>query len=105
MKSHFGLSAFSTALLLALATPAMAAEPANPAASKVVVDDQTITSAIQSALQGDQTLAGAQIQVETTSGVVRMWGSATQTAKAKAIDLAWRVQGVKEVREAIQIQN
>lgn len=105
MKSILTASALATALLLGTTLPAQAADTTEPAASKPAVDDQTITSAIQAALQGDQTVAGAQIQVETTSGVVKLWGSANQAAKAKAIDLAWRVQGVKEVREAIQVQN
>ncbi|QDQ27402.1 BON domain-containing protein [Chitinimonas arctica] len=107
MKSSLGFSILSALALLIAAQPGLAestASPAPEAGQVVIVDDRTLTDAIQTAFSGDPELAASQIKVETQFAVVHLSGNASATAKTRALALARQMPGVKEVRDSIKVQ-
>jgi len=69
------------------------------------VDDATITANIKEAFVADSQISATQIHVETMQGVVMLSGFATsRTEKDRALQDAWKVKGVKSVKDSIAIQ-
>jgi hyperosmotically inducible protein len=68
------------------------------------IDDATITTQIKTALLNDPEVAGLKIDVDTFQGVVTLSGRvATRAEEAKAIEIARRTGGVKDVKSTLQI--
>jgi osmotically-inducible protein OsmY len=68
------------------------------------IDDTTTTTRVKTALLNDQSVGGLRIDVDTFKGVVTLSGRVkSQAEKERAIDLAKRVNGVTEVKDALQI--
>ena len=68
------------------------------------IDDATTTTRVKTALLNDQSVGGLRIDVDTFKGVVTLSGRVkSQTEREHAIDLARRVTGVTEVKDALQI--
>jgi len=68
------------------------------------IDDATTTTRVKTALLNDQSVGGLRIDVDTFKGVVTLSGRVkSQAEKERAIDLAKRVSGVTEVKDALQI--
>jgi hyperosmotically inducible protein len=79
---------------LAFATPAVAADAPDP----------WITTKVKAALLMADDVDGLQINVDTVSGRVTLHGDvATDAEKAHAEELARKVEGVREVRNLIQV--
>ena len=90
-------------LLLALVLVA----PLTAACGKTVgetIDDTTITTRVKTAMLNDPAVGGLRIDVDTFKGVVTLNGRVkSETEKTQAITLARRVDGVTEVKDALQI--
>jgi osmotically-inducible protein OsmY len=64
-------------------------------------DDLTITARVKTVLLNDRDLGAMRIDVETLKGVVTLSGSLkTADERAKAIALARKVKGVRDVKVA-----
>jgi osmotically-inducible protein OsmY len=68
------------------------------------VDDATITTRVKTALLNDPDVGGLKIDVDTFKGVVTLSGGVkTPAEQQKAIAIARRMDGVKDVKSTIQI--
>jgi osmotically-inducible protein OsmY len=69
------------------------------------VDDTAITTAVKARLLENKDVAGTSISVETMKGTVMLSGFAKDlTEKRTAETLAWKVQGVKAVKNEIAVR-
>src|SRR6187549_1765267 len=91
----------SLALALVLTAPLTAA------CGKTVgetIDDTTITTRVKTAMLNDPAVGGLRIDVDTFKGVVTLSGRVkSQSEHDQAVALARRVNGVSEVKDALQI--
>jgi hyperosmotically inducible protein len=70
------------------------------------VDDATITASVKSTLVADKVSNLTRVDVDTTNGVVSLNGVVeSQEQKARAEQLASRVDGVRKVVNNLQIQS
>jgi osmotically-inducible protein OsmY len=68
------------------------------------IDDTTITTRVKTAMLNDPDVGGLRIDVDTFQGVVTLSGRVHSPAERdQAIALARRVNGVTEVKDALQI--
>lgn len=69
------------------------------------VDDASITTAVKARFVDDKDVAASSIGVETLNGTVLLSGFAKNaTEKTQAESLAWKVKGVKSVRNEIAVR-
>jgi hyperosmotically inducible periplasmic protein len=69
------------------------------------VDDTAITTAVKSRFVGNHEVDATSIRVETLNGTVMLSGFAKNaTEKTSAENLAWKVEGVKAVKNEIAIR-
>lgn len=88
----------------ALATTACAGDTAARSAGQVI-DDATITATVKSRLIADDDTKARQINVETSAGVVQLNGFVdSATARAEAERLASQADGVKKVRNNLEVR-
>lgn len=90
-------------LLVVLLTPLFLA-----ACGKTVgetIDDATITTRVKTSLLNDPDVGGMRIDVDTFKGVVTLSGRAkTRNEEAKAVALARKISGVKDVKSTMVIE-
>jgi osmotically-inducible protein OsmY len=68
-------------------------------------DDSMVTSKVKASILGDSKLKLLQISVETFKGVVQLSGFVNSNAAAtRAVDLARRVKGVKQVNNSLIVK-
>jgi osmotically-inducible protein OsmY len=68
------------------------------------IDDTTITARVKTSMLNDPTVGGMKIDVDTFKGVVTLSGRVrNQGEKDQALALARTVDGVTEVKDALQI--
>jgi osmotically-inducible protein OsmY len=82
--------------------------PAESTASNAgrVVDDSVITGKVKSALIADPTTKAHQINVETFQGTVQLQGWVdSNEARARAVEVARTVEGVKDVKNSLQVRD
>ena len=71
-----------------------------------VVDDSVITGKVKAALVADPTTKAHQISVETFKGVVQLSGFVDSSdARSRATQVAQQVEGVKNVKNDLQLRN
>ena len=101
MQKH---TSYPAVLLLVLALMG----PMVSACGKTVgqtVDDATITARVKTTLLNDPDVAGLRIDVDTFQGVVTLSGGVKSPAERdKAMAIARKTQGVKDVKSTLQIQ-
>lgn len=69
------------------------------------VDDTMITARVKTALIGDPRTKAMQIEVSTNDGLVQLGGFVdNSTSKAAAAELARSVEGVKDVKNELEIR-
>jgi osmotically-inducible protein OsmY len=69
------------------------------------LDDSVITTKVKASILGDSKLKMLQIGVETFRGVVQLSGFVnTSEAATRAVDLARRVRGVKQVNNSLIVK-
>jgi len=72
--------------------------------AKAVVSDSWITSKAKIALFADERVKGREVKVETQNGVVHLRGKVdSNEAKAAAADVAKGIDGVKSVKNDLQV--
>ena len=90
-------------LLLTLLTPLVLA-----ACGKTVsetIDDASITTRVKTALLNDLAVGVQKIDVDTFKGVVTLSGAVETAAdRDKAIDIARKVEGVRDVKSTLQVK-
>ena len=90
-----------------LALMVMLVAPLTVACGKTVgetIDDTTITTRVKTAMLNDPAVGGLGIDVDTFMGVVTLSGRVRSEAeRTQAVSLARRVNGVSEVKDALQI--
>ena len=100
MKKLNGLRTLVLALLIA-------APLATAACGKTVgetIDDTTITTRVKTAMLNDPAVGGLRIDVDTFKGTVTLSGRVkSQAEKEQAIALARMIDGVTEVKDALQV--
>jgi hyperosmotically inducible protein len=68
------------------------------------IDDTTITTRVKTAMLNDSDVGGLRIDVDTFKGAVTLSGRVKSEAeKQKAIALARDIDGVMEVKDALQV--
>ena len=68
------------------------------------VDDATITTKVKTSLLADKDTSGTAIKVETANGTVQLSGNVKSAEeKSRAVDLARQIEGVKDVKDMIQV--
>jgi hyperosmotically inducible protein len=68
------------------------------------IDDATITTRVKTALLNDPDVGGLRIDVDTTVGVVTLSGVVkSKEEEAKAVAVARRIGGVKDVKSTLQV--
>ena len=68
------------------------------------IDDPTITTQVKTSLLNDSEVGGLRIDVDTFKGIVTLSGAVkTPAERDKAIALARKVNGVKDVKSTLQI--
>jgi len=68
------------------------------------IDDTTITTRVKTAMLNDPAVGGLSIDVDTYKGVVTLSGRVKSPAERdQALSLARRVDGVSEVKDALQV--
>ena len=68
------------------------------------IDDTTITTRVKTAMLNDPAVGGLSIDVDTYKGVVTLSGRVkSQGERDQALSLARRVDGVTEVKDALQV--
>jgi osmotically-inducible protein OsmY len=71
-----------------------------------VIDDSVITAKVKAALIGDPVTKAHEISVETFHGTVQLSGFVDSAqSKARAAELAQNVEGVKDVKNSLQLQS
>jgi osmotically-inducible protein OsmY len=81
--------------------------PMTAACGKTVgetVDDTTITTRVKTAMLNDPAVGGLRIDVDTFKGVVTLSGRVkNQAERDQALALARKIDGVVEVKDALQV--
>ena len=81
--------------------------PLTAACGKTVgetIDDTTITTRVKTAMLNDPAVGGLRIDVDTFKGVVTLSGRVkTPAEKSQAVALARKIDGVVEVKDALQV--
>ena len=73
-------------------------------AASASVDDASITARVKTTLLNDPQVNATKIDISTSNGVVTMTGSVrSQPERERAIQLAWQVSGVKDVKANLTI--
>jgi osmotically-inducible protein OsmY len=68
------------------------------------IDDTTITTRVKTAMLNDPAVGGLSIDVDTFKGAVTLSGRVkSETEKQKAVSLARMIDGVIEVKDALQV--
>jgi hyperosmotically inducible protein len=96
---------FATCVLFAAPAIEVAAAE-NAEKTGEYIDDAALTGKVKAALLKEKNLKSLPISVESTGGVVTLSGSVVSTAQIKqAEDVAKHVKGVKDVHNALKLQN
>ena len=97
------LSSWKSLLLVVMLIVPMAAAGCGKTVGETI-DDTTITTRVKTAMLNDPTVGGLRIDVDTFKGVVTLSGRVkTQSEKDQAIALARQIDGVTEVKDALQV--
>ena len=97
------LSSWKSLLLVVMLIVPMAAAGCGKTVGETI-DDTTITTRVKTAMLNDPTVGGLRIDVDTFKGVVTLSGRVkTQAEKDQAVALARQIDGVTEVKDALQV--
>ena len=97
---------FSAFLLIIMTTIILGfASTSKAEGTEQYIDDSVITTKVKSEIVGDLSLKGFQINVKTYKGVVQLSGFVDTRANInKASEIAKHVQGVKEVKNDMELK-
>lgn len=95
---------FPTVILLALTLLAPLTLGACGKSIGETIDDATITARVKTILINEPDVAATKIDVDTFKGVVTLSGAVkTETERDRAVAVARKVGGVKDVKSTLQI--
>src|SRR6187402_2973265 len=101
---NYRVTLATTAAIIALATTAGCAVSGGQQGVGSYVDDASITTAVKARMVDNKNVDASAIQVETLNGTVQLTGFAkNSTEKTVAESLAWKVAGVKSVKNQIAL--
>jgi osmotically-inducible protein OsmY len=90
--------------LVALALTACASTPKKQGSGEYV-DDVVLTTKVKASLLKDPDVSGFAVKVETFKGIVQLSGFVDNAAERdRAVELARRVAGVKDVQDSILLR-
>jgi osmotically-inducible protein OsmY len=102
MKRHF--ATLMLAAVLGSGLVACTSTPTQPSAGQAI-DDGVVTAKVKARLVEDPVTKAHQINVETFKGTVQLSGFVeTSQARARAVQLAKDVDGVKQVKDALEVR-
>jgi osmotically-inducible protein OsmY len=106
MKFTTGYKQFATFIFaMALTSMLGCSSTAAKEGTKEATADDVITSKVKKAISGESSLKSAEINVETSKGVVLLTGFVSSAAAENtATELARYIEGVTLVRDGIQIK-
>ncbi len=91
-------------ILLSVAAASCGPRRVSPAAQSAY-DDATISTRVKTALLNDPEIGALKIDVSTNQGIVTLSGVArSRSEEEKAVQLAKRTPGVKDVRSALKVE-
>ena len=103
MNTRFNITTAIAALVLATASGCAVTRGQESVGA--YVDDTAITTAVKGRYVDNRDVDASSIRVETLNGTVMLSGFAKNaTEKATAETLAWKVNGVKQVKNEIAIR-
>lgn len=103
MKFRTALFASITALVLVTTTGC--AVTRDQETMGAYIDDSVITTTVKSRFFDDKSVDGSAVSVETLNGTVMLSGFAKNaTEKKTAESIAWKVKGVKAVKNELSIR-
>lgn len=103
MKFRHAIGAATAALVLATTTGCAVTRGQESVGA--YVDDAAITTAVKARFVDNKTVDATSIKVETLNGTVMLSGFAKNgSEKSVAEDLAWKVKGVKSVKNEIAVR-
>jgi osmotically-inducible protein OsmY len=97
----------ATLILAAMLTAGVVACTSTPSQQPTgqAIDDGVVTAKVKAALIEDPVTKAHQINVETFKGQVQLSGFVeTDEARTRALQLARDVEGVKQVKDAMQVR-
>lgn len=104
MKLHQNMLIMFTSISMALAMAAAETKTTKDTTMNYI-DDSVITTKVKASILNEPTLTSSEIKVETLKGVVQLSGFVkTQESIDKADDVAKKVNGVKSVKNDIQLK-
>jgi hyperosmotically inducible periplasmic protein len=102
---NYRVTLATTAAIIALVTSAGCAVTSGQEGVGAYVDDAAITTAVKARMVDNKNVDASAIQVETLKGTVQLTGFAKNSAeKTVAESLAWKVDGVKSVKNQIVLR-
>jgi osmotically-inducible protein OsmY len=106
MKTHKLLTFVAAGSLALLAPLAVLADTTTTTEAKVVVRDSAIESSIEAQYKADPTGGFGHVRVEADDhGIVKLEGHAnTKDAVDRAISIAKKTEGVREVRSELKVK-
>jgi osmotically-inducible protein OsmY len=104
MKHRSTAAALLAALVASTVVVGCSSAPTQQAAGEAV-DDGVVTAKVKAALVADPVTKSHQIDVETFKGTVQLSGFVeTDEARTRALQLARNVDGVKKVKDAMEVR-
>jgi osmotically-inducible protein OsmY len=104
MKHRSTAAALVAALMASAVMTGCSSTPTQQSAGESV-DDGVVTAKVKAALVADPMTKAHQINVETFKGTVQLSGFVeTDEARARALQLARDVDGVKKVKDAMEVR-
>jgi hyperosmotically inducible periplasmic protein len=103
---QYGTMTITAVILMALvaAAPLTAGAQTTTQEAKTMVTDSWVTSKTKISLFADERVKGTQVSVDTEKGVVHLRGKIDSAeAKSAASDIAKGVEGVKSVKNDLQV--
>jgi osmotically-inducible protein OsmY len=103
MKLRTALVAAATTLVLVVTTGCAVTRDQETVGA--YIDDSVITTTVKSRFFDDKSVDGSAVSVETLNGTVMLSGFAKNaTEKKTAENIAWKVKGVKGVKNELLIR-
>jgi osmotically-inducible protein OsmY len=104
MKHRSTAAALLAALMAAAVMTGCSSAPTQQSAGEAV-DDGVVTAKVKAALVADPVTKAHQINVETFKGTVQLSGFVeSDEARTRALQLARDVDGVKKVKDAMEVR-
>jgi osmotically-inducible protein OsmY len=104
MKHRSTAATLLAALMASAVVVGCSSTPTQQAAGEAV-DDGVVTAKVKAALVADPVTKAHQINVETFKGTVQLSGFVeTDQARTRALQLARDTEGVKSVKDALEIR-